>query len=150
MAGINIVHVPYKSTAQSVIALAAGEVQVMFPNAAVASPHIKSGKIKVLAVTTAAPFPPLPGVPTVAASGLPGFESASINAIFAPARTPARIITLLNREIVKVLNTAEVSERFLGMGMRVVGSSPEQLAATVRKEMETSGKLITSLGIRAD
>ncbi|MGZ5711645.1 MAG: Bug family tripartite tricarboxylate transporter substrate binding protein [Burkholderiales bacterium] len=150
MAGVNLVHVPYKSTAQSVAALAAGEVQVMFPNGAAASPYIKSGKVKVLAVTTSVPFPLLPGVPTVASSGLPGFESAAIHAIFAPARTPAAIVSRLNQEIVKVLNTPEITERFLAMGTMVVGSSPEQLAATLRKEMETSGKLIRALGIRVD
>jgi tripartite-type tricarboxylate transporter receptor subunit TctC len=150
MAGVNLVHVPYKSTAQSTAALAAGEVQVMFPNGAVALPHIKAGRLKVLGVTTLLPFPLLPGVPTIASAGLPGFESAAMQGIFAPARTPVRIVTRLNQEIVKALNTPEVTERFLGMGMMVVASSPEQLTATVRKEMETSGKLIRALGIRAD
>ncbi len=150
MAGVNLVHVPYKSTVQSVAALAAGEVQVMFPNVAAASPYIKSGRVKVLAVTTALPFAPLPGVPTVTSSGLPGFESAAIHGIFAPAKTPPAIIGRLNQEIVNVLNTPEVTEKFFGMGTLVVGSSPQALAATVRKEMETSGKLIGALGIRAD
>jgi tripartite-type tricarboxylate transporter receptor subunit TctC len=150
MAGVNLVHVPYKSTAQSVVALVAGEVQVMFPNGATATPYIKSGKAKVLAVTTAVPFPLMPGVPTVASAGLPGFESTAIHAIMAPAKTPPAIIARLNREIVKVLNTPEVTERFLGMSAMVVASSPEQLAAAIRKEMETSGKLIRTLGIRAD
>lgn len=149
-AGINLAHVPYKSTAQSTAALAAGEVQVMFPNVAAASPFIKSGRVKVLAVTTLVPFPPLPGVPTVAASGLPGFESAALQGIFAPAKTPAEIVGRLNREIVKILNTPEVTERFFGMGTMVVASTPAQLGAAVRKEMETSGKLIRALGIRAD
>ena len=150
MAGVNIAHVPYKSTVQSVAALAAGEVQVMFPNVAAAMAYIKPGRVKVLAVTTAVPFPPLPGVPTVAASGLPGFESAALHAIFAPAKTPAAIVDRLHREIVNVLNTPEIGERFFGMGTMVVASSPEQLRAAVKKEMETTGKLISALGIRAD
>ena len=150
MAGVNLVHVPYKSTAQSVIALIAGEVQVMFPNATSISPHLKSGKLKALAVTTAAPTPLLPGMPTVAASGLPGYESSATHGIFAPAGTPATIITRLNQEIVKVLNRPEVKEKFLSHGTMVVGSSPGQLTAVVKGEMATSGKLIRELGIRGD
>ncbi len=150
MAGVNLVHVPYKSTGQSVAALAAGEVQVMFPNATAVSPYIKSGRVKVLAVTTAAPFPLLPGVPTVAASGLPGFESAAMQGFFAPAKTPAAVVAKLNRELVNVLKRPDVNERFLGLGTMVVASTPEALTAKVRTEMETSGKLIRALNIRAD
>ena len=111
---------------------------------------IKPGRVKVLAVTTSTPFPPLPNVPTVAASGLPGFESAALDGVFAPAKTPKAIVARLHSELVKVLGAPEIAERFFAMGMMVVASSPEQLTATVRKEMETSGKLIKALGLRAD
>jgi tripartite-type tricarboxylate transporter receptor subunit TctC len=89
-------------------------------------------------------------MPTVAASGLPGYESSATHGIFAPAKTPAPIIQRLNQEIVKVLNQPAVKEKFLSIGTTVVGSSPEQLTAAVKHEMATSGKLIKALGIRGD
>lgn len=150
MAGVNLVHVPYKSTGQSVVALMAGEVQVMFPSATAVSPHLKSGKLKALAVTSAAPSALFPDLPTVSASGLPGFESAAVHGIFAPAGTPAAIIGRLNREIVRVLLKADVKEKFLSIGTTVVAGSPEQLTAAVKSDMALSGKLIRKLGIRGD
>ncbi|MBI3938241.1 MAG: tripartite tricarboxylate transporter substrate binding protein [Betaproteobacteria bacterium] len=150
MAGVNIVRINYKGAGAGLAALIAGEVQVMFVTAAAAVPHIKTGRVRALAVTTARPSALLPDSPTIAASGLPGYESASIYGIFAPGKTPGPIIGKLNREIVRVLNRPEVKEKLFNIGAEVVGSSPAQLAALVKSDMVTSGKLIRDAGIRRE
>ncbi len=150
VAGVNIVRINYKGAAAGLAALIAGEVQVMFVTAAAAVPHIKAGRVRALAVTTAQPSALLPDSPTIAASGLPGYESASIYGIFAPARTPRPIINKLNHEIVRVLNKPDVKEKLFNTGAEAVGSSPEQLAALVKSDMVTSGKLIKDAGIRRE
>lgn len=148
IAGVDIVRIPYKGTAAGLNALIGGQVQVMFPNAG-AEPHRKSGRIKGLAVTSGEPSALFPDLPTVAAS-LPGYESVSVLAIFAPAKTPASIVRRLNQEIVRVLNRADVKQKFSNTGAEVVGSSPEQLAVAVKSEMARLSKLIRDAGIRAD
>jgi tripartite-type tricarboxylate transporter receptor subunit TctC len=150
MAGINMVAIPYKGGAPAITAVIAGEAQVNFPTTIAAAPHMKSGRLRVLAVTSAQPSALVPGVPTVAASGLPGYEAVSIYGMFAPARTPASIINRLNQEVVRVLNIAEVKERFFNSGEETIGSSPEQLAATVKSDIAKWGKVIKDAGIRAD
>ncbi len=100
-------------------------------------------------MTSAQPSALFPDLPTVAASGLPGYDAASIMCIFAPARTPAALIDQLNQEIVRILNRAEVKERFMRAGSEVVASSPEQLAATMKADMARMGKVIKDAGIRA-
>lgn len=150
MAGIKIVHVPYKSGAMRMADLIAGHVQLMFATAGSVTLHVKSRKLRALAVTSAKPSPLVPGLPTVAASGLPGYESESPFAIFAPAKTPTTTISRLNHEIVRVLNNADVKERFFSAGVETVGSSPEQLAATVKSEMTRMRKVIKDTGIRVD
>ncbi len=150
MAGIKVVHVPYKGAGQSMIGLLAGEVQLMFPNAASVAPYIKSGRVRAIAVTSGKPSVLAPGVPTAASSGLPGYEAASLNAFFVPARTPDAVIVRLNQEIVRVLNQPDIKEKFVATGVEVVGSSPEQLAAAIRSEVARMEKVIRDAGIRAD
>jgi tripartite-type tricarboxylate transporter receptor subunit TctC len=113
----------------------------MFSATTAATPHIQSGKLKALAVTTAQPSALLPGLPTVASS-LPGYEASSINGLFAPAGTPAAIVQRLNREAVRTLRQPEVKEKFFTVGVETVASSPEQLEATVKSEMAKYGKVI--------
>jgi len=149
MAGVNIVRVAYKGGAPAISALIGGEVQVMFATASGAGPHVNSGRLRALAVTSAQPSALFPGLPTVAASGLPGYDAASIMCIFAPAKTPAALVGLLNREIVRVLNKADVKERFIKAGSEVVASSPKELAAAMKSDMATMGKVIRDAGIRA-
>ncbi|MBI3938729.1 MAG: tripartite tricarboxylate transporter substrate binding protein, partial [Betaproteobacteria bacterium] len=148
MAGVNLVRVPYKGLGPAINDLIAGRLQLMFPNASAVLPHVKSGRLKGLAVTSPQPSALAPGLPTVAASGLPGYEAAAINSMFAPARTPPTIIKRLNQEIVRVLNRADVKERFLNAGVETVGSSPEQLAARMKSEMATLGKMLEDARIR--
>lgn len=149
MAGVNIVRINYKGAAAGLTAVMSGEVQVMFVTAASALPHVKSGRLRALAVTTAQPSTLFPGLSTLAALGLPGYESSSVYGIFAPAGTPQPIINRLNREIVGVLNSPNVKRKLATMGAEVVGSSPQQLAAMVKSDMVASGKLIRNAGIRA-
>lgn len=150
MTGVQIVRVAYKGSGPALTALLGGELQFMFPSTGSANPLLKSGKLRPLAVTTLKPTALAPGLPTVAASGLPGYESASLLAVFAPAGTPAAIVQRLNQEMVKTLSQAETKERLSRAGVEAVGSTPEQLAATLRTEMARWGKLIREAGIRAE
>jgi len=149
MAGVNIVRIPYKSTTPALTELIAGQVHMMFGNASVA-PAIKSGRLRALAVSTAEPSALYPGLPTVAAAGLPGFESSSIHVVFAPAKTPAAVISRLNQEIAKTLATADVKEKFANFGAETVGGTPDILAATMKSEMARVGKLVKDAGLRAN
>ena len=148
MAGVNILRIPYKGTGPAFIDLMANRVQVMFPSATSAAPNIKSGKVRALAVGSIEPSELAPGVPTVASSGLPGYESVSIFGVFAPAKTPDTIIRRLNQDIVRLLKTAEAKERFFNAGTEANGSSPEQLTAIMKSEMARLGKVIRDAGIR--
>ena len=150
MAGVNIVGIRYKAAGPVVIALMGGEVQMMFNTAPSVAPHLKSGKLKGLAVTSIQPSPLAPGLPTVAASGLPGFEAATTYGLFAPARTPPAIVAQMNREAVRILNNSEFKERLLSAGVEGASSTPEQLAARIAAEMTRMGKVIRDAGIRAE
>jgi tripartite-type tricarboxylate transporter receptor subunit TctC len=147
MAGVNIVHIPYKGSGPAIIALLGGQVQMMFPNAAGVASHVKSGRLRALGVTSLQPSALFPGLPTVAASGVPNYQSASIYGTFAPAGTPATLINRLNQESVRVLNRPDVKEKLFNAGVEVVGSSPEEFAAAVKSEMAVWGKLIKDAGI---
>jgi tripartite-type tricarboxylate transporter receptor subunit TctC len=146
---VDIVRVTYKGTGPALNALVAGEVQLMFVTTATAVPHIRAGRMKALAVTTAEPSALAPGLPTVAAT-LPGYESTALFAMFAPAKTPAALVKLLNREIVEVLGRREVRERLFNAGTEAIASSPEGLTATMRSDMAKWGKLIKAAGIKPE
>ena len=150
MAGVNIVHIPHKGIAAAVTALLAGEVQLLISDAGDLMPHIKSGRVRGLAVTSATPSGLVPGLPTVAASGLPGYESIAMTGIFAPAKTPAAIVTRLNQEVVRFLNRADVKERFLNAGSEIVANSPEQFGATITAEIAKWSRVIKDAGIKVD
>jgi tripartite-type tricarboxylate transporter receptor subunit TctC len=148
-AGVNIVQVSYKGIGGGFTDVIAGQVQLMFPTAGSVIPHLNSRRLRALAVTTLEPSQLFPGMPTAAAA-LPGFEATAPLAVFAPAQTPVAIVQRLNQEIVRVLNTPELREKFLNVGIEPVGSTPEQLAARVKSDMVTLGKVIRDAGIRAD
>ena len=150
MAGVNIVHVPYKGAALAAIGLIGGEAHVAFSGAGGVAPHLKSGKVRPIAVTGIRPSMWLPELPTVASSGVPGFDVVAFDVVFVPAKTPTAIINRLNREIVQVLNRPEVKERLLLIGTEVVTSSPEEFAATLKTEMAKWGKLIKDIGLRTE
>ena len=151
MAGINIVHIPYKGSAPAITDLLGGQTQQLtFGTVGAVSPHIKSGRLRALAVTSAQPSVLVPGLPTVAASGLPGYEAGAIYVMFAPAKTPAAIINRVNQDTQRVLRQPDIREKFLASGVEVAGGSPEDLAATVKSEMAKLGKVIREAHIRAE
>jgi len=147
MSGVNLVSINYKGTGASITGLLSGEVQLMFAGLGPAAPHIKSGKLRALAVTTAQPSALTPGLPPVA-TFLPGYESVVLTGMFAPGKTPAAIINRLNQEIVRVLARPEVRDRLSNLGIEAVGSSPAEFATLIRSEMSTMGKLIRDVGLR--
>ena len=150
MAGINMVHIPFKGTAQAVTAQIGGEIQVAINEAGSLMPHARSGKLRALAVTSLEPSKVLPELPTVSASGLPGFESISITNSFAPAKTPTAIITRLHQEIVRVLNKPDVRQKFFDSGAEIVASSPDELGNRMKSEIPMWTKIIKDAGIRAE
>ncbi|MGH8700122.1 MAG: tripartite tricarboxylate transporter substrate binding protein [Burkholderiales bacterium] len=150
MAGVDIVRIGYKGAGPGLNDLIANQVQVMFPTAGAVAPHVKAGRVKALAVTSAERSSIAPQLPTVAASGLPGYESLAIYGIFVPAGTPRAIVHRLNAEIVRVLTAADVKDKFLGMGMEAIGGSPDELAARIKSEMARMVKVIRDAGIKAE
>ncbi len=149
LAGINIVHVPFKGSGAALASQIAGEVQLQFSPAATASPHVKSGRLRALAATTAQPSPLAPGLPVIAAT-LPGYEAIQILGIFAPAKTPAARVNRLSQEIVRILKQADVKEQLASFGMEATGSTPEELAATLKFEIAKWGKLLKDAGVRVN
>ena len=147
MTGVKIVTIHYNGAAAAV-ALAGGEVHLSFPGVAVATPHIRSGKMRALAVTSAQPSSLAAGVPTLAASGLPGFDLAGQDAFYAPAKTPAAIINRLNQEIVRFLKTKDAQEKYLNLGAEVRASSPEEHVVYLKSRTAVIGKLIKDAGIK--
>ncbi len=150
MARVNILHVPSKGSPLAITAMISGEVQLMIFEAGLLAPHVKSGKLRALAVTTAEPSALVPGLPTVAASGVPGYEAVSMTGILAPAKTPEAIINRLNQEIVRVVNRTDVKEKFFNAGTEAVGSTPEQFAATIKSDIVKTSKVIKDAGIKAE
>lgn len=148
MAGIDIVRIVYKTQVSA--DLLSGEVQLVFGSAGAVMPHAKSGRLRALAITSPQPSVLVPGLPTVAASGLPGFEIGTIFGFFAPAKTPEPVLTRLNQEIVRFIHTPDAKERLIKFGVEPVGSSPEELTAIMKSEMVRLGKVIKSAGITAD
>lgn len=146
MAGINVVRVPYKGTGPGLIDLMAGRVQFSFSTSSGAEAHVRSGKLRAIAVTSAEPSVLFPGVPAVAAT-VPGYESGGGTAMLAPPRTPAAVIERLSREVQAALKKPHVKELFLKRGAEVVASSPAELTAMIKAEIGRIGKLIKDAGI---
>jgi tripartite-type tricarboxylate transporter receptor subunit TctC len=150
MAGVDLVHVPYKGTAQFLPDLIAGRVPMSIDSMPAHLPHIKAGKIRALAVATRARVPMLPDVPTMAEAGLPGYETATNYTLFAPTGTPRDAVALLNRETNVVLQQADVKERLLGMGIIIVGGTTEAAQARVPAEMTKWANVIRNGNIKLD
>ena len=149
MAGVNIVRVNYKGASPAINDLLGGQVQLSFISASSIAPHIKSGKVRALGLTGLQPSPQAPGLPTIA-SILPGYQTVGITGIYAPAKTPAVIIDRLNQEIVRFINQPDAKEKLLSAGQEIVGSTPAELAATMKSEMAKWSKLIKDARITAD
>jgi len=150
MAGVQMTHIPYKGSAPALMDLIGGQVQVMFDNLPSALPHIKGGKLRAVAVTSTKRAPALPDVPTIAESGVPGFEASSWFGILAPAGTPRDIVTKINAEANKALQSAEMREKLLSQGAEAAGNTPEYFADYIRSETAKWAKVVKESGAKVD
>lgn len=150
MASIELTHVPYKVIGQATTDLLSGQVSLWFPTIPGALANIKAGKINALAVAGGKRSPALPEVPTVAESGVPGFEASTWYPVLAPAGTPRAIVDKLNAQLVAILNTREVNEQLVRQGVEPVGSSPSQLASHLKSELTKWAKVVQVSGARVD
>jgi tripartite-type tricarboxylate transporter receptor subunit TctC len=148
MTGTDMVQVPFKGGAPGVVGLLSGQVQLYFATISTALPHVKSGKLRALAVTSAKRSIVAPEFPTIAEAGVPGYEHASWVGLLAPARTPAPVVAKLNAESVKALNLADVRTPLLRDGLETVGDSPQEFAAVIKSEVAKWMKVVKAAGIK--
>lgn len=150
MAGIDMLHVPFKGGAQAMPAVISGEVASSFATIVSALPQVSSGKLRGLAVTSAKRFPSAPEFPTVAESGLPGYEAVAWYGVFAPAGTPPAIVGQLNANITKIVNSPEVRELLLKQGAEAYATSPEEFSKIVARDVEKWAKVVKISGAKAN
>lgn len=150
MAGVDLVHVPYRGTPQAFPDLMTGQITMMFSPVPAVLPQVKEGRLKALAITSATRSALFPELPTIAESGLPGFEAVAWNGVFVPAGTPPAIVTMLNREIIRIIQLPELRERFTALGFDPGGNTPEQFAQMVKTETEKWAKVVRDSGARVD
>jgi tripartite-type tricarboxylate transporter receptor subunit TctC len=149
MSGTKMVHIPYKSSAPSLTDLIAGQIEVLFNNAISTVPHIKSGKARALAVTSAKRMPALPDLPTIDEAGIKGYDNSSWSAVGATAGTPKAIITRLNSELAAILKTPDIQEKSAAVGADVIGGTPEQFAAYLKSEIAKFARVVKEAKITA-
>ncbi len=149
-AGISMVHVPYKGTGPAITDLIAGQIQMMFAGTLSAAPHVKSGRIRALAVTSLKRRADAPDLPTVAESVVPGYEAGEWFGVFAPAGLARPIIDKLHGELAKIMHDAELKERLTAGGLDLVGSTPAELADVVKRDYAKWSRLVKEAGLKAD
>jgi tripartite-type tricarboxylate transporter receptor subunit TctC len=149
-ASIDVVHVAYKGQAPATNALLGGEIAYMFNNPITALPHIRTGKMRALGVSTAKRFSGLPDVPTVAEGGVAGFAVSFWMGALAPARTPRAIVDKLNAQMVKTLHAPEVIERLSPMGLEILATSPDEFGRVIRSDAAKWAKVVKDAGIKAE
>ncbi|AVS96648.1 tripartite tricarboxylate transporter substrate binding protein [Paracidovorax avenae] len=150
MAKVDMQHVPYKGSASAVTDLLGNQIAIMFDNMPSAIQHVRSGKLRAIAVTTAKRSPELPDVPTIAESGVPGYEATSWFGMFAPAGTPAPVVAQLNATIVKVLSMPDIKKKLTEQGAEAAGETPAQFADFIQKESVKWGKVVRESGASVD
>jgi tripartite-type tricarboxylate transporter receptor subunit TctC len=150
LAGLDIVQVPFKGAGPAVTDLVAGRLHLMFENLPTILPHVRAGRLRMLAVGTKKRSALVPEYPTVAEAGVPGYESSTTFGVLAPAKTPAAIIARLNREVVAALQTPDVKEKLSGLGLETVGGTPQQYAAHLKEELAAYARLVKTTGIKID
>ncbi len=149
-AGIDVIVVPYKGNAPAVTAVISGEVSLSFGNVAQSAPQVKAGRLRALAVASLQRSAVMPEVPTVAASGLPGFEGGAWYGMLAPAATPRAIIERLHGELLRILKTPEVQQRLRGEAYDVIADTPDQFAAAIRAEIAKWAPIVKQAGLRGE
>ena len=150
MAGVEAVHVPYKGGAPAVIDLVAGRLSLMMANLTTAQPHIRSGRLRGLGIGTKSRSKLFPELPTIAESGVPGYEANNWNGIVVPARTPRAVIERLHREIIAVLKESVIADRMAKSALEPIGDTPAEFARYLKAEADKWGKLVKAAGIRAE
>ena len=150
LTGTSLVHVPYKGGAPATMDAIAGQIQVMFGTLLLTGPHIKAGRLRVLAVTTPQRWPGTPELPTMQEAGVPGFVITQWYGLLAPAKTPQPIVAKLNQEIARILHQPDVKEKLAADGADAVGSTPEQFGAHIRAEVVKYAKIVKEIGLKAE
>jgi tripartite-type tricarboxylate transporter receptor subunit TctC len=150
LAGINLVHVPFKGAPAAVLGVITGEISMAILNLPPALPHVKSGRLKALGVSTPKRSAAVPDLPTIAESGLAGYSATAWYGVLAPTGTPREIILKLNAEIIKILRTDEIKKRILSDGGEVVGSTPEEFTAVMKSDIAKWAKVVQASGARVD
>src|SRR4030095_7839169 len=150
MTGTELVHIAYKGTAPAVVELLGGHVPFMFSSMLNTLPHVRAGKLRIIALTSAKRSPALSDVPTIAESGVPGYESTLWYGVIAPAKTPVAVVKRLNTEFEKVLGLPDVAEKLASQGVATYYSTSEQFASRIREEIPKWEKVIAASGVRAE
>jgi tripartite-type tricarboxylate transporter receptor subunit TctC len=150
MTGVKLTHIPYKGSGLAITELIGGQVQLMFAGIVPIDPHVKAGRVRGIAVSSAKRSVALPQVPTIAESGLPGFEVVGWYGVLAPAHTPPLIVARLNREFLKILQTPEMRDRLLSEGAEPVGNSPAEFTAFLKTDIARWAKVIKAAGAKLD
>ena len=150
MAGVDLVHVPYKGAQPALTDVIAGQVQVMFATSASVIPHVRAGKLRALAVTSAQRSPSVPELPTVSEAGVPGFEAITWHGVVVPAATPAALVERMNRDIVAVLGLPDLRGRLAGLGAEVITGTPREFADYIAAEIPKWAKVVRDSGARIE
>ena len=150
MAGIDTVHVPYKGLAPALTDLMAGQLHYSFGSYSTVGPHLKTGRLRPIAVTSLKRAASTPELPTIAEAGYPGYEAIPWWGVLLPAATPKPLVTRINADIIRALQAPEVKERFDAQGLEIIGSSPEQFAAHLKAEIARWSKVVKAAGVRPD
>ena len=150
MAGINILHVPYKGSPPAMTSVLAGETSMLFSPVTIVIPHITSGKLRALGITTAKRSKLVPEMPTIAESGIPGYEVTQWYGMQAPAGTPKEVIAKINSEVRKILTMPDIIEKLATLGAEPAPSSPEGMASYVKSEVEKWSRVVRTSGAKAD
>ena len=150
MTGAEMVHVPYKGGGQATIDVISGQMAAYFSGMAGGLPHVRSGKVRGLAVTTAQRSQIAPDIPTMIEAGVPGYEHVLWNAVFAPAATPKEVVARLDAELVKTVGAPDLRERFAALGVEPNSRTSAQMAAYLKTEIDKYGKIVREIGLKID
>jgi len=150
MAGVKLNHVPYRGVGIAITSLLSGETQITFAPLVAVQPHMNSGRLRAIAATSPKRIVSLPDLPTVAESGVPGYEEGNWQGVLVPAGTSRPIVTRLNRELVRIMTSTDLKEQIVKLGATVIANTPEEFSAVLRTDIQRYGELIRKLGIRVE